>query len=810
GEYALATTPVHYSDGPGRNRTANVNSPSGKSDFVTSVEALGEELPNCGSTSLVVSWFGDDLRAPLCELRPKVEQSSADGFGMAWSVSGVPRAGAALVPTLAGRPVYGGTPTDRSVLEAINHLNSVEKDVVFYPFILMEQLDGNGLADPWSGMPDQPRLPWRGRITLSAAPGQPNSPDQSVAAAAEVASFFGAAQPGDFVQVYTSAPSSHGLDIVQPDAPVFDGISYSGPPEWSYRRFILHYAHLCAEAGGVSAFCIGSEMRGLTQIRGAGGSFPAVDALIQLAADVRAILGPGTQIGYAADWSEYFGYHPQDGSGDVYFHLDALWADANIDFIGIDNYMPLSDWREGDTHLDADFGSIYNLDYLKANIAGGEGFDWYYHSPEARAAQIRTDITDGAYGQPWVFRYKDLKSWWSQVHHNRVGGVQDANPTVWLAQSKPIWFTEFGCGAIDKGTNQPNKFLDPKSSESGAPRFSDGSRDELIQLQYLRAMFEFWSDAGNNPVSVEYGGAMVDMSRAHVWAWDTRPFPFFPNNVELWSDGDNYSRGHWLNGRTGARSLDSVVAEICARSGVSDIDVANLYGYLRGYTSDGGSDARAALQPLMLGFGFDATERDGRLIFRNRDGRAVALLEPEKLALTGDQLAGIERTRAPRAETAGRVRLNFVEADADYGVRAAEAIFPDEESVSVAQSELAIAFTNSEGRAVAERWLAESRVARDTARFALPPSALSIGAGDVVWLPNETQGALYRIDFVEQSGSQLVEAVRVEPGVYVPSDEVEDRPDVLPFTPAVPVFPVFMDLPLIAETNSPHAPYLAV
>lgn len=55
---------------------------------------------------------------------------------------------------------------------------------------------------------------------------------------------------------------------------------------------------------------------------------------------MRAILGPGTAISYAADWSEYFGHHPQHGSGDRFFHLDPLWGDANIDFVGIDNYMP--------------------------------------------------------------------------------------------------------------------------------------------------------------------------------------------------------------------------------------------------------------------------------------------------------------------------------------------------------------------------------------------------------------------------------------------------------------------------------------
>ena len=111
---------------------------------------------------------------------------------------------------------------------------------------------------------------------------------------------------------------------------------------------MLHYAHLCALAGGVDAFCIGSEMRGLTQIRDSADGYPAVRALCTLAEEVRAILGPDTRIGYAADWSEYFGHQPADGSGDVLYHLDPLWASPAIDFVGIDNYMPLSDWRDGD------------------------------------------------------------------------------------------------------------------------------------------------------------------------------------------------------------------------------------------------------------------------------------------------------------------------------------------------------------------------------------------------------------------------------------------------------------------------------
>ena len=49
--------------------------------------------------------------------------------------------------------------------------------------------------------------------------------------------------------------------------------------------------------------------------------------------------------------------------------------------------------------------------------------------------------------EPWIFRYKDIRGWWSNPHRNRPGGIPAASPTAWLPQSKPIRFTELGCPA---------------------------------------------------------------------------------------------------------------------------------------------------------------------------------------------------------------------------------------------------------------------------------------------------------------------------------------------------------------------------
>lgn len=787
GEYSLATTPVNHEQDLGETRSFNVNTPMGGTDFRASLDVLGRELPNARSVSLIVSWFGDDLRIGECKVKPKVEFASVDGAEMPWRAGGITRSEAQEVARVDGRPIYGGTPSDQSVIEALRALSASGRKAIFYPFILMEQIRENGRPDPY-GPGEQPVMPWRGRITTRVAPGRAGTTDKTAAAAEEVARFFGQARRQDFARSG-------------------DRVTYAGPDEWSYRRFILHYAHLAAAAGGIDAFLIGSEMVGMTQIRGAQNSYPAVAALRALAADVRAILGPGVKIGYAADWSEYFGHHP--GNGELFFHLDPLWADDNIDFIGIDNYMPLSDWRDGDAHLDADWKRIDNIDYLKANVAGGEGYDWYYASDSHRDAQIRTPITDGFYDEAWVWRYKDLRGWWENLHYNRPGGVRQTEATAWVPGSKPFWFTELGCAALDKATNQPNKFLDAMSSESMLPHYSNGTRNDAIQAAYIQASMAYWNDPANNPGIAE-GRPMVDPGRAHVWCWDARPYPAFPGRPDLWSDGPAWDRGHWLNGRAGAVTLRALVTDICRAAGVTAIDVRDISGVVRGYALTGQESGRAALQPLMLAYGFDAVERDGVLKFVSRDALSRATISPEDLAVAGD-LSGLETSRAAEASMAGRLRLTHVEAGGDYTAATAEAGRATEGRKAVADSEFAMMLTRAEGRGIVDRWLAEAEVARDTARFALPPSWSHLGPGDVVSIQQPgTDAQRWRIDRVERSGPLVIDAVRVDAGVYRPAISHQEQGSIRRYQPPLPVQPVFLDLPLLRGDEVPHAPHLAV
>src|SRR6202000_503709 len=120
---------------------------------------------NLQSVSLVTGWFGNDLRADRCTIRPGVETATKDTYPKSWSVGPTPRATAHVVSQTDGRPNYGGTPSDASIIEAIANLTARGLRVMFCPFIFMDIPSGNTLTDPYTAASSQPAFPWRGRIT---------------------------------------------------------------------------------------------------------------------------------------------------------------------------------------------------------------------------------------------------------------------------------------------------------------------------------------------------------------------------------------------------------------------------------------------------------------------------------------------------------------------------------------------------------------------------------------------------------------------------------------------------------------------
>lgn len=723
---------------PGSSNAENRHQLTASTDWIASIDALQALCPNLENVALVVAWFGDDLRAGQCTITPRVDarfktigefDNLLQGYWPPdWSVQGMSRAAARLVSQVGGRSAYGGTPSDASVVAAIRDLKARGLKVTFYPFVMMDIPSDNALPDPGTGVSPQPPYPWRGRVTCFPAPGAADTVDGAAAAADQVNAFF-----------------------------------------TQFNAFIRHCAQLCVDAGGVDAFFIGSELVGLTRVRSGPGTYPAVSALISLAAEIKAKLGSHTKLSYAADWTEYGSHVP--ASGELRFPLDPLWASQNVDFVGIDAYWPLSDWRDGVSHLDAkEAASIYDLDYLRARVTSGEAFDWYYATLTDRIEQRRTPITD-ALGKPWVYRQKDLVSWWSNAHHERVGGVEVANATAWVPQSKPIWIAETGCPAVDRGANSPNVFPDARSSEGGLPHFSRDGRDDLMQARFLEAMMSHFApaapDLSANPVSSIYNGAMVDPSRIYLWCWDARPFPAFPSLGSVWSDGANWETGHWLNGRLEGAPLDRL-AQVLAQDTAPDADAIerpNIDGFVDGYVIDRPMSAREAIEPLTALYGFDLVATGEGPRFVSRRGAAVRRLDEGDFAQRKEP-SFVTLTRTQESELPHEIALTFADSERDYQLAQSLSRRVEGYTSRRAEAQSGLLTHRSNAQRLVNIWLQDLWAGREGAEFELRPGLVDLEVGDIVALGVAGRDRLFQILRIADGRTRLVSARAVDPSVY--------------------------------------------
>jgi hypothetical protein len=711
GEFVYATSNVTTEDDAGNTDASTVNTEQSISDFSVSIDDLQAQAPNIGSASVVVGWFGSSTSAATCDIEPKVETSDKSTVPYEWNVGPTDRSTASVVTQVDGVAAYGGTPSDQSVREAFTDVKSRGLRAMFYPFVFM----------------DMTGYPWRGRITGTAS------------------NLLGTADPSDFALTEEDRTDSEG-NVIGTNYIV----TYSGPAEWKYRRMILHYATLLSdilESGDV--FLVGSEMVGMTQSDDGWGA-----GLATLIADVQSVLPAGVKISYASDWSEY---NDPD--------LSATWTAA--DFIGIDYYLPLTDWRTDD---DRD----YSHDTFVAGVTSGEYWDYYYADEAARNAGTQTAITSDA------FRQKHIDYWRDTEH-----------------PGKAIYLTELGCPAVDKGANQPNMFVDAKSDESGLPWFSNGKRDDVVQRRYIEGVIDGLT-------------GVVDPANIFVWSWDARPYPTFPGLESVWADAVNYNRGHWLNGRLGKSSVADMVTFMMNRAGVADFDVSALDQInvlFEGMVFSEITSTRNILADVMMAYNFDASEESGSIVFRPRNDYGETVIDIDDF-VTGDNAETFERMRTKDTDMPSKVVLDFIDPLRDYQSGSVSSFSVVGQSNRAVSMTTRVTLDEDYAFSLANVKLHESWNARDTMTFAIPFGSEMSGADYFtdVQLGQWFDLGAYRLRVMRVTyGDRMeIEVAGFDPGIYdmwVTSDRL---PYVIPTVTFGTSRVVFAELPLASESQSNH------
>lgn len=132
-----------------KGKAINANN-KGFSDATLSLEQLKSTLPNVQWVSVIVTWFCNSMNVKDIFLYPAVDSKQVHTEPYEWKVDQITRSNARTITLDSdGRPNYGGTISDSSLLRYLKKLKAMGYKVCLYPMIFV---DING-------------KPWRGHIT---------------------------------------------------------------------------------------------------------------------------------------------------------------------------------------------------------------------------------------------------------------------------------------------------------------------------------------------------------------------------------------------------------------------------------------------------------------------------------------------------------------------------------------------------------------------------------------------------------------------------------------------------------------------
>lgn len=262
----------------------------------------------------------------------------------------------------------------------------------------------------------------------------------------------------------------------------------------------------------------------------------------------------------------------------------------------------------------------------------------------------------------------------------------------------------------------------------------------------------------------------------------------------------------------------TVVQDLCARAGLTDVDVSDLSYCLEGYAVGRVMSARDAIDPLRSVALFDAVESGTTLKFVERGNAVVATLTDDDLcAHVGGEArpAAAMITRTQEKELPKSLRIHYPSPTRNYEQAEQSATRITTEARGASDIELAVALSDERASALAEILLYATWVGRNGYRFALSVQHLKIEPTDCVYLP--VDGDLVRVRVISTeyviNGVLQVEAVRDDDGIYglvaTPATPVGSGGGTTVATLVCPVETVFIDIPGLRREDNDAGYYAA-
>lgn len=316
----------------------------------------------------------------------------------------------------------------------------------------------------------------------------------------------------------------------------------------------------------------------------------------------------------------------------------------------------------------------------------------------------------------------------------------------------------------------------------------DGDAYAPVRIRYHQGVGDVWVvGRATGPVlkakriNKEVGGYLDEFEIADFgFLDDFQPFPGAPFAI-----GTKFNAGGGVvkfplgKGATAdPPSLASVVSEICLLSKtltLADIDVTLLLPFtVRGYSIGKRQPVRAALQPLMQTYFFDAVESDDVIKFVPRGALPVITIPASdmnarrNISDPGDPL---EQTRTQENELPTSLDLRFISLNTDYKIGVVQARRLITESQQVRTVDVPIVFMATEARSIVDVLIHNLWFERTKKTFTLSKRYFTLEPTDIVTITSPDQGQIdVRFNSVGMSLPNILDVEASEEDVSVYAD----------------------------------------
>ncbi|SHJ12805.1 phage tail protein [Propionispora hippei] len=257
--------------------------------------------------------------------------------------------------------------------------------------------------------------------------------------------------------------------------------------------------------------------------------------------------------------------------------------------------------------------------------------------------------------------------------------------------------------------------------------------------------------------------------------------------------------------------LKNIVEEISVNAGLdlSEIDVSSMADiHVPGYKTSGEKSRRSQIEQLQLLYVFDGVERNGKVVFKQRDFTKVLPISLDSIGAyeNSPSSEAYTATRMDERELPVRLTIKYLSADKEYQQGVMSAFRQLTLSRNEKSLDTEFVLTDSQAKTLADTRLYEAWVGRTKYEFSLGSQYAHILPGDILELnlANERK-ALIVVSKVSygKPGIIKIQAESTYASTYtLVTRNVDPEPQLQTAEPATEITTEFLDIPRLPGDNS--------